>query len=243
MAGAIIRWFAWPAPQKQYLGEDFSTMKSKKIASLILAASMLVSLAACSGTGKKTGDDDKTKETTEETTTAVAPTETTVESIETTETETLVPIVTIPEDASAQDVLNAVYPFDIPLPEGTRDYRNAPSKILEETNAKDLGIIETAKAELSNPTTYLTSVVLILKVDPTSDLVKLKANDTFVLHNYEVEKDLPEYADVTYTVTAVYKEFILVIVDKNGQNDTIKSAAPFAVEQDQKAYENFIALG
>lgn len=214
-----------------------------KITALLLTATLLLALTAC---GKKP----------EETTTTVAPTETTAESIETEtlvpiettetetiETETLVPIVTIPEDASAQDVLNAVYPFDIPLPEGTRDYRNAPSTILEETNAKDLGIIETAKAELSNPTTYLTSVVLILKVDPTSDLAKLKANDTFVLHNYEVEKDLPEYADVTYTVTAVYKEFILVIVDKNGQNDTIKSIAPFAVEQDQKAYENFIALG
>jgi len=69
MAGAIIRWFAWPAPQNNIWERIFSTMKSKKIASLILAASMLVSLAACSGTGKKTGDDDKTKETTEETTT------------------------------------------------------------------------------------------------------------------------------------------------------------------------------
>ena len=58
------------SPAKDNIWERiFSTMKSKKIASLILAASMLVSLAACSGPGKKTGDDDKTKETTEETTT------------------------------------------------------------------------------------------------------------------------------------------------------------------------------
>lgn len=153
----------------------------------------------------------------------------------------------IPENATAVDVLNAIYPFDIPLPEGAHFSEPCRRSWLDTSNAKEIGIVDAADGGFTILDTYANAVVYVFKIDSESELSKLNIGDTFVLHSYELEATLPEdcppdVADSTYTVTAINGEYILAIYETRDKNDRIRTVAPFLFEQDQKVYENFCSL-
>ena len=152
----------------------------------------------------------------------------------------------IPENASAVDVMNAIYPFDLPVPEGAQfSEPHRYDGMLDGTNANEIGIIDVAHGGFTVLDTITNGIVDIFKIDTSSELSKLNPGDTFVIHSYAMEEefpDIPGIGDFEFTVTAVNKEYILAIYETRDRNDRSRTSAPFALEQDQKVYENFLEI-
>lgn len=152
----------------------------------------------------------------------------------------------IPENATAVDVMNAIYPFDLPVPEGAEFSKpHRYDGMLDGTNANEIGIVDAALGGFSVLDTLTNGIVYIFKIDTTSDIAKLNPDDTFVIHSYKMEEEYPDcpgVGDFEYTVTAINKEYILAIYETRDRNDRSRTTPPFAIEQDQKVYENFLEI-